>query len=888
MAPLVSGSGLASRDLGERTNLPLQLTSFVGRGAEIDEVKRLVSESRLVTLTGAGGIGKTRLALEVGTQLLGQFADGVWLVELGGLTDPGLVPEAVVTALGFMIQPGLGPTESLIAMLGPRSLLVLLDNCEHLVEAAAQLTEALLKHCPELRILATSRDVLGVGGEVTWRVPSMATPDVLRAHSLDEQRRCETVQLFVQRARAARPGFELNDDNAESVVRICQRVDGIPLAIELVAARTRSMSVRAIDERIADRFNLATGASRALLPRQRTLLATFDWSHELLSKEERRVFRRLAVFAGGFTLDAAEAVCMADKAEEADRSPLESLTSIVDKSLVITQEAAGAGERYRLLEPIRQYAADRLSQAQEADSARRSHATFYLALGDAMYRELRGPSQVRYMALAAEDLGNFRACFEWALRHDTRAALQLAVALERYWIRSSPAEGLEWLRRALELYSARDELRAHALYDATFWAWYRSDNDEARQYGEGCLALAQELQSNLYIGQALSALATVASRERPEGSLAHSVSLYHQAEQHVRAADDPEALARILNNFGCTLYESGDLIGARLKIEEALALARERDDVWQIGGFLDGLADVESASGETANAQRDWMLELELAGHLGSRSTAAYALVGLARLAMADERPERYIRLLGAANNLLRLAGVVDSSIGHVIADARSKSRAALGESVSDQIWRDGGGMPLMEAVRFGLGATRPLERSVSEITPAIGSEVVERTFMFTDIVRSTELVALIGDDAWHQLVDWHHRTLREAFVAHRGEEVDSAGDGFFVAFPTARSAADCAIALQRALAEHRHSHGFAPLVRLGLHTTAARHSHGGYRGKGVHVAARIATQAGADEILVSSTTAAELIGNYVLSPPRPATLKGIAEEVLVASLDWR
>ena len=887
MAP-VSGHGVASPDLGERTNLPLQLTSFVGRGAEIDEVKRLVTESRLVTLTGAGGIGKTRLALEVATQLLGEYAQGVWLVEFGGLTEPGLVPETVVSALGFMIQPGLTPTESLVSLLSTRSLLCILDNCEHLIGTIAQLTGTLLKHCAELQILATSRDVLGVGGEVTWRVPSMATPDVLRAHALDELRRCETVQLFVQRARAARPSFELNDDNAESVVRICQRVDGIPLAIELIAARTRSMSVRAIDERMADRFNLATGGSRTLLPRQRTLLATFDWSHELLSEEEKRVFRRLAVFAGGFTLDAAEAVCMADKAEEANQSPLESLTSIVDKSLVITQEAVGAGERYRLLEPLRQYADDRLSQAQEADSARRSHATFYLALGDEMYRELRGLSQVRWMALAIEEMDNFRACFGWALKLDVRAALQLAVALERYWIKSSPAEGRVWLRRALELYGARDELRAHALYDATFWAWYRGDHDEARQHGQECLALAQELGSDLYIGQALSGLATVASSERPEGSLAQSLSLFQEAEQHIRAVDDPEALGRLLNNFGSTLYEGGDLVGARAKIEEALALARARNDVWQIGGFLESLAEVEYASGETANAERDWKRVLELSGQLGARDATAYALVGLARLAMADERPERYLRLLGAANNLLTLAGRIDSDVGQVITDAQRESHATLGENMSDAIWRDGANMSLMDAVRFGLGAAYLSERSTSIITPAIGSEVVERTFMFSDIVRSTELVALIGDDAWHELVEWHHRTLRETFVVHRGEEVDSAGDGFFVAFPGPRSAADCAIALQRELAEHRHSHGFAPFVRLGLHTTVARRSRGIYRGKGVHVAARIAAQAGADEILMSSSTAAELKGHYVLSLPRPATLKGIAEEVLVVSLDWR
>ena len=295
-----------------RTNLPLQLTSFIGRRVEIEEAKQLISEFRLMTLTGAGGIGKTRLALEIGRQLLGTYRDGVWLVELAGLTDADLVPETVASALGFTIQKGATPIESLVNLLEARELLCILDNCEHLVDGAAQVADRLLRHCPGLRILATSRDVLGVDGEVVWRVPSMPTLDSHRSHTLDDVRECETVQLLVQRARAARPGFELNTDNASSVVRICQTVDGIPLAIELVAARTRSMSVSAIEKHIAERFTLVTGGSRVSMPRQRTLRATFDWSHELLNEDEKIVFRRLSIFAGGFTLDAAEAVCRSD------------------------------------------------------------------------------------------------------------------------------------------------------------------------------------------------------------------------------------------------------------------------------------------------------------------------------------------------------------------------------------------------------------------------------------------------------------------------------------------------------------------------------------------------------------------------------------------------
>jgi predicted ATPase/class 3 adenylate cyclase len=871
-------------DLGERTNLPLQLTSFVGRRAEIDEVKSLLSEARLVTLTGAGGIGKTRLALEVAGQLRDTYPDGVWLVELAGLTDPGLVAQAITSALGFVAQPGLPPMESLISVLGARDLLCVLDNCEHVVEAAAQLVDALLKHCPEVRILATSRDVLGVGGEVTWRVPSMQTPDVQRLHSLDELRGFETVQLVVERARLARPGFELDDDNARSVVRICQRLDGIPLALELVAARARGMSITAIDERIAHRFDLVTGGSRISMPRQRTLQATFDWSYDLLGEEEKRVFRRLSVFARGFTLDAAEAVCRVDGVGSRESS-LESLTNLVDKSLVIAQEGAGDGGRYRLLEPIRQYAYDRLSEAHETDATRRSHAKFYLTLGGDTYRELRGPSQVKWMARVGEELDNFRACFGWSLRNDPAAALRLAVALERYWIQSSPAEGLEWLQGALELYSARDELRAHALYDAAFWAWYRGYLDEARQLGNECLALARELRSELYTGQALNALATVAGSENSKEKVAYSLSLFSQAEQHIRAAGDPEALGRLLNNYGSTLLDTGDLIGARAKIEEALALARSRSDVSHVAAFLESLADIECQSGYTANAERDWKRVLEFARQLGGQRLAGYALAGLARLAL-DDQPERSLRLLGAAQALFKLAGVVEGA--QAIEDAQRGSRALLDDEVSNAVWRDGTNMSLLEAVRYALGESGSPDQSMSVNKPAVRSQEATRTFMFTDIVRSTELVGLIGDEAWHALIDWHHRTMREAFAAHRGDEVDSAGDGFFVAFLEARSAADCAIAIQRTLAEHRHSHGFAPFVRVGVHTTVARRSSEGYRGKGVHMAARIAAQADAGEILVSGSTAEQLKDRYVFSSPRRAALKGIAEEVLIASLNWR
>lgn len=687
-------------DHRERTNLPLQLTSFVGRTAEIGVVKELVAHERLVTLTGAGGIGKTRLALEVARQGLGSFGDGVWLVELAGLTDGELVPEAVISALGFTAQKGLGPTESLIRVLEARDLLCVLDNCEHLVAPTAQLVDALLRRCPGLRILATSRDVLRVGGEITWRVPSMATPDEKRRHTLEDLRSFEAVQLLIQRARAARPGFDIDDGNAAAVARICQHADGIPLALELIASRTRAMSVAAIDERLAERFNIVAGASRLSLPRQRTLQATFDWSVDTLSEGGQRVFRWLSVFAGGFTIEAAEAVCGVNPDGER-QSALDLLIDLVDKSLVVLQAKDDAG-RYRLLEPIRQYAHERLIEAGENAAAHSRHARFFLDLGERAYAELRGARQPVWMGRVEEELDNFRASFRWALAHDPAAALRLAVALERYWIRNSPAEGREWLHEALALYRTRDELRAHALYDATFWAWFRGYLGEARELGEQCLAIARELGNDLLIGQALSALATVISAERFEGWLIACLETFAGAEQHIRSAGDSEALGTVLNNYSSTLVEHGDLVAARAKIDEAVALARRRNDLWQLGGFFTSLAEVDVADGATASAEENWKQALDFSLQLGcGRTTAAYALAGLAQLAI-DEQPEQSLRLLGAASALLETAGVVE--LASDVDGARRALHASLGDEASDALWQEGTRMSLEEAVTLAHG----------------------------------------------------------------------------------------------------------------------------------------------------------------------------------------
>jgi hypothetical protein len=540
----------------------------------------------------------------------------------------------------------------------------------------------------------------------------MAVPDAERTYALDDLQRCEAVQLLVQRADAARPGFRISDANALSIASICQRLDGIPLAIELVAARLRSMSINAIAERIDDQFTLLVGGSRLAMPRQRTLKATFDWSHGLLGDEEQRVFRRLAVFAGGFPLEAAEAVCSAGTVEATAINVLEILTSLVDKSLLISQHDAGRSGRYRLLEPIRQYAFDRLAEAGEVDAARRSHADFFLALGDEVSRELRGADQMAGMSRVVDELDNFRACFGWALTNRSLAALELGLALERYWFVNSPAEGREWLGRALNLYPVRDELRAHALDQATAWATRCGAFDEARRLGADCLELAEQLRSDLCIGRVLHHLALIESIESADGWAARALPLLAQAEPHLRRADDLMALVDFLGAYSYTLFLAGDLAAARVTVEEGIELARVSGDRLKRGSMLDTLACIEVESGELASAAIHWKEQLEIGGQFGDRFDAAYALVGLARIAMANgDGLERYLRLVGAANELLKRLGVIFRREADWLATTQREALALLGDERCATLLRQGAEMSLAEAVQFGRGETMPLER---------------------------------------------------------------------------------------------------------------------------------------------------------------------------------
>jgi len=537
-------------------NLPVQLTSFIGRDAEMTQVRALLQDNQLVTLTGAGGVGKTRLALQVAAEVLTQFPAGAWHVDLAPLTDAAVVAVAVARALGLPDEAGRSSMTTVAGFLGARRGLVVLDNCEHLLEPCAVLAEDLLRACPGLVILATSREPVGVAGEATWRVPSLPLA-------------AEAVELFADRAQRARPGFAITAENGEAVAEICRRLDGIPLAIELAAARLRAFSPAEVAAGLHDRFRLLTGGSRTAVRRQQTLRASVDWSHALLTEPERILFRRLASFTGGFDLEAAQVVGAGDGLDR--HQVLDQLALLVDKSLVAAEESQAA-TRYRLLETIRQYAAEKLGESGEADQVRTRHRDHYAALAARLGPPADGDPRRLIRRLEA-DMDNLRAALGWSLElSDAETALRLTSSLQPLWVgRCRMLEGLAWFDAVLAAQPPTTEpiaaeVRARALADAAVLADWTGTPRLTQ--AEEAVALARELGDPALLGRALMGAGYSA------GLLAEAGRPYFaEAIALARQAGDEWLLAQILGRQGMTALISGDLAAGRAASEEGLALA---------------------------------------------------------------------------------------------------------------------------------------------------------------------------------------------------------------------------------------------------------------------------------------------------------------------------
>src|ERR671920_388512 len=453
-------------------NLPAPRSSFVGREQEMVEVKQALAGTRLLTLTGAGGSGKTRLALEAARDLIESYPDGVWLIELAPLSDEELVPKAVAEALEVPERTVQPPADTLAEVLRSSELLLILDNCEHLLDASAHLVDKLLDSCPHLRIMATSREALRAEGEVRWPVALLSVPEQKRTSSSEELEGYESMQLFVQRAKGHDPTFSVSPQDALAVAEICRKLGGIPLAIELAAARVGTLSLEHISERLEGSLDLLSGGARTAVSRKRTLRGTLDWSHELLSEPERKVFRRLSVFAGGWTLEAAEAVASGEDIDETEVVAL--LSGLVEKSLVVAEPTGQGGVRYRLLEPVRQYALEKLEQSGEVEDIKRSHVEYFLTLAEEAEPWLSGPRGAEWFERLEEELDNIRVALSWArARGEAELSLRLAGSLGGFWFWGGHyGEARGWLEEALAQEGRTSTLvRAKALAAASSMAW---------------------------------------------------------------------------------------------------------------------------------------------------------------------------------------------------------------------------------------------------------------------------------------------------------------------------------------------------------------------------------------------------------------------------------
>jgi non-specific serine/threonine protein kinase len=698
-------------------NLPTYLTDFIGRQQELEELKRLVLskgtrvvKTRLLTLTGSGGCGKTRLAVQLATDVMNIFVDSVWLVDLAPLKDPTLIPQAIASVLDVQEQLRRTLMDTLLDYLQSKNLLLILDNCEHMIPQCAQLIELLLRSCPDLQVLATSRERLNVTGETVWRVPSLSLPD---AHDLTPSILCrsDAVRLFVERAGAVLPTFALDTNNAAPIVQICHRLGGIPLAIELAAARVVMLTPAQIAARLDNVFQLLTQANRSAPLRHQTLGATMDWSYDLLAEKERILFRRLSVFVGGFTLEAVEAVC-ADPMERGGVSLSEMLgllSGLVDKSLVMVIDwRQGEEARYRLLEPTWQYANEKLLQSGESERLRSRHLEFFLNLAEEAEPHFSQTEQVVWFDRLVLEHDNLRAAIDWSLqRTEPTAALRLTGALWYFW--SARGYYTEGVRRLTQAVSRADEAmpsqaRAKALRAAgALLLWSDSDGSQARPLLEKALAMGRKLGAKRIIAESLNTLGAVALGQKD----------YAAARLYL---DESLALSRELgdkHNVGWSLAYLGDISLLQLNYKQAQRLFEESVSVFRGIGDSNSLAYPIRRLGQVAFYRDDgkqatalFKESLILNRQVGYTKGVAACLGALAGVAVRQRQPIRAARLFGAAEILLSVTAGKLFPTDQIEHDRDVAALQAQLDQVSlGAMWSEGRAMPLEQAIDYALNS---------------------------------------------------------------------------------------------------------------------------------------------------------------------------------------
>jgi predicted ATPase/DNA-binding CsgD family transcriptional regulator len=784
----VTGPGLADKfgplrsldDPAPRHNLPAQATRFVGRAAELAELRSLAGGSRLVTIAGPGGIGKSRLALQVAADALDGAADGVWLVELAPVADPELVARTVAAVLEVREELGRPMLDTLAEAVGDRHLVVVLDNAEHVLGAAAKLADALMRSCPRVCLLVTSREPLGISGEHIFRVPPLPVPPADLAVP-GQLAAFESVQLFTEHAAMRRPGFVLDEDNAAAVAAVCARLDGIPLALELAAARLGSLSVSEINARLDQRLRLLTGGSRTALPRHQTLRALTDWSYDLLNPEERIVLDRLSVFAGGWTLEAAEAVTAAGDGGE--WQVLDHLCALVDKSLVQADETRGS-TRYRLLDTVRHYAAEHLAlrPGAELGRARAAHRDHYLALVETAAAHLRGPDEATWLDRLDAEFDNIRAALAFSMADpgSTEPGLRLAAGLRWFCqMRGHGGEVHEALNVLLERPDAPMSTRARALAASCHLLNQFGHHSAMASSAEEAIKIARGIPDPAVTADALSMLCWF---RLEQGDLAALANI-DEAVELARATGDPRLLAEVLGRRAVCKVEAGDLDAGLADLEEVLTLSRATADNYRLASTLANLGVNKVAAGELpaaraylqeacmladshgyqnlsaglrenlgfvdlidANpqgARRLFMASLDTARLTGDRSYALGAILGLALAAGADGDPAVAVTLHGIVDELHEQAGRAFEAIEVGLRDRdHARLRVTLGDAVFEAAYARGRTLGEADAIALAAAAAEP--ETAAEPTLTVTADGVSDPLS----VREREIVALLAGGA--------------------------------------------------------------------------------------------------------------------------------------------
>ena len=686
-----------------RHNLLASRTSFVGREHEMMEIKRHLTMTRLLTLAGAGGSGKTRLALEIARGLVGAYPDGVWLVELAPISEGELVPQTVARALEIREQPGLPLTDTLVGALRTKKMLLILDNCEHLGDAVGGLVGLLLDICPHLRLLATSRQAIGAVGEVIWPVSLLSVPDPKRVSTVEQLEGYESVRLFVDRARQRNPAFALRPDNAQAVAQICVRLEGLPLAIELAAARIRMLPPKALLNRLSNRLKLLTGGPREFSERQRTLRSTIEWSFALLDEGEQQLFGRLAVFSGGCTLEAIEAIC--DTKGDPPVEAFEGVSSLLDKNLLGQEEGPGEEPRFVMLETIHEFAREKLGESPEAEEMKRVHAEYFLTLAEQAKPRINEAERDLWRSRLETEHGNLRAALRWAMdRQDYSTALRVADAIFWFWFhRGYWKEGRGWLEEALGLPTASTPTveRAEALTGVGILAWIQGDHDVARSRLEESVGLCRNIQYKYGLVHSLHFLSM---EMLGQGDTKAARSMADESVEIARAGDSGFDLAIVLANLGLAAHTQDDYAVARSVLRECIEICRQIGDNWLLSLPYRHLGYMELRAANYEQATALFKEGLSALRDVKEKWFIARAVETLAISSAMQGDYVRAARLFGAGETLREAAG---ASVQEFYRPDYDRGIVAAREGTDRAAWEDaraqGSAMTLDEAVSYAL-----------------------------------------------------------------------------------------------------------------------------------------------------------------------------------------